>query len=262
MSDIVGIKVSKDSSIVKCVSVIRKFEPSTAISEISARIKNEEYVLSCDYVDDSGIKMIIKCYEELARLGIAPRVYEDDCECSIQFIRNLDQTYDEISEEVEAEIDYEVENDDMIFEYKLCNAWRFPIVSLRVFDREEENVSCIVWYATGAPEDLPLTVNYSLDKAGIDRISDAIGKNPDIFKIEDVEFPMVMDGFSNEFFFRYKTGCVRVDASNIWYWNEYSETADDEEPVNAKLILKVFAMIKDLLIRNGVDGRYLSLEWV
>ena len=47
----------------------------------------------------------------------------------------------------------------------------------------------------------------------------------------------------------------------LWYWNEYSETADDEEPVNAKLILKVFAMIKDLLIRNGVDGRYLSLEW-
>ena len=144
MSGIVGIKVPQDSPIVKCVSVIRKLEPSTAISEISSRVKNDQFIFSCDYVDDSGIKNIIKCYEELTRMGIVPRIYEHDRECDIQLIRNLNQTYDEIGEEIKAEIEDEFENDDLIFEYKLCDAWRFPIVSLRVFDRPEDNIQCIL----------------------------------------------------------------------------------------------------------------------
>lgn len=261
MSGIVGIKVPKDSPIARCVSVIRKLEPSMAISEINSRIKNDEYVLTCDYIDDSGIKKIIKCYDGLIRLGIEPKIFEHDDECDIQFIRNLNQTYDEIGEEIDEEMDEVFENDDMIFEYKLSNAWLFPIVSLRVFDRATDNVKCMVWYSTGAPQDLALTKNYSLDGAVIKQISDTICQNSDVFKIEEVEFPPVLDGFSNEFYFRYKNGIVRVDASNISAWNECSESIDGEDPVNAMLILKVFTTIKTLLTESGVDSRYLSLEW-
>ena len=261
MSGIVGIKVPKDSPIPKCVSVIRKLEPSTAISEISSRIKYDEYVFSCDYVDDSGIKKIIKCYEELTRLGIVSNIYEQGRETNIQFIHNLNQTYEEIGEEIEAEIEDELENDDMFFEYKLSNAWHFPIVSLRVYDRAEENVKCLVWYATNAPKDLSLTKCYSLDKSVINQISDTISKNSDVFKIEEVEIPPVFDEFINEFFFKYKEGVVRVDAYNISAWTECSESIDGREPVNAMLILKVFTIIKDSLIENGVDSRYLSIKW-
>ena len=100
MSGIVGIKVPKDSPIARCVSVIRKLEPSMAISEINLKIKNGEYVLICDMVDASGIKKIIKCYEGLSLFDIKPEIYEHDRLCDIQFIRNLNQTYDEIGEEI------------------------------------------------------------------------------------------------------------------------------------------------------------------
>ena len=181
MSGIVGIKVPKDSPIARCVSVIRKLEPSMAISEINSKIKNGEYVLICDMVDASGIKKIIKCYEGLSLFDIKPEIYEHDRLCDIQFIRNLNQTYDEIGEEIDKEIEEVSENDDMIFEYKLSNAWNFPIVNLRVFDRAEDNVKCMVWDASRAPKDLTLTKNYSLNETVIKQIGDTISGYLSVF---------------------------------------------------------------------------------
>ncbi|MBO4637380.1 MAG: hypothetical protein J5685_09575 [Clostridiales bacterium] len=112
MSDTVGIKIPKGTPIAKCVQIVRKIEPSLSISDINSRINNDEYVLSYDYTDDDGIKNIIKCYEQLAKLGIKPRVFElDDEECDIEIIKNLDNMYDEISDEIDAEIEAEDEDD-------------------------------------------------------------------------------------------------------------------------------------------------------
>ncbi|WP_034450041.1 hypothetical protein [Butyrivibrio sp. AE2032] len=100
--DTVGIKIPKGTPIAKCVAVIRKIEPSLSISDISSRINNDEYVLSYDYTDDSGVKKIIKCYEGLTKLGITPTLYElDDEECDIEMIKNLNDMYDEIDSEID-----------------------------------------------------------------------------------------------------------------------------------------------------------------
>lgn len=106
--DTVGIKIPKETPIAKCVTVIRKIEPALAISEISSRINNDEYVLSYDYTDNSGVKKIIKCYEGLTKLGIHPTLYElDDEECNIVQLKNLNHMYDEISDEIDAEMEDE-----------------------------------------------------------------------------------------------------------------------------------------------------------
>ena len=102
--DTVGIKIPKGTPIAKCVTVIRKIEPALSISDISNRINNDEYVLSYDYTDDRGVKKIIKCYEELTKLGISPILYElDDEECDIDILKNLNNMYDEIDSEVNDE---------------------------------------------------------------------------------------------------------------------------------------------------------------
>ena len=104
--DTVGIKIPVGSPIAKCVSVIRKLEPTLSISDISSRINSGDYVLSYDYTSSNGIKKIIKCYEDLAKLGISATLYElDDEECSIELIKNLNNMYDEISDEIDAEME-------------------------------------------------------------------------------------------------------------------------------------------------------------
>ena len=110
-SDNVSIKIPAGAPIAKCVSVIRKIEPSLSISDISSRINNNEYVLSYDYTDGIGVKKIIKCYEGLTKLGIQPTLFElDDEECSFEQLKNLNNMYDEISDEIDAEMEAEDEN--------------------------------------------------------------------------------------------------------------------------------------------------------
>ena len=112
MCDSVGIKIPLGSPIAKCVPIIRKINPSLSISVIRSRISNDEYVLSYDYTDNDGVKCIISCYEQLIKIGIQPRLFElDDEECDIEMLKNLNVMYDEISEDIDAEIDAEDEGE-------------------------------------------------------------------------------------------------------------------------------------------------------
>lgn len=108
MSDTVGIKIPQGTPIAKCIPIVRKINPSLSISDINSRIANDEYVLSYDYTDNEGVKCIINCYEQLTKLGIQPRLFElDDEECDIEIIKNLNTMYDEISDEIDAEMEAE-----------------------------------------------------------------------------------------------------------------------------------------------------------
>ena len=258
MCDCVGLKLSKDYPIARCVSVIRKTEPSLSVADINSRIKNDEYVLLYDYTDDSGIKKIIHCCDVLALYGIKPKLFERDKECDVDFLRELCGCYELIGDEIEA---YKADESEAekIFEYQLKNAWEFPIIGLSIYDRPEDNVKCLVYYATHAPKDLTLSKSYTLDGSVIKQIRAVIESNSRIFNIEEVEFPFVLDGFGNEFFFKCEDKSVRLDASNISAW--YNTRMHGKAPTNAKLILKVYEKIKELLTENGVDSRYLSLEW-
>lgn len=256
----IGIKVPVDSSIVKVVSVIKKIEPLSN-SEIKRRIREDDFLLNYRCASDEEVLNILRCYHRLINMGVKPTLFDQDMPVDIDYIYGLDDAYRIIDEKIKAEIDYkdQYQGEDKIFEYRLSNAWLFPIVSLSVYDRIEENVKCIVWYATGAPEDLPLNMNYSIDKKVIDRITSILGNNQSLFGIKKVKSPWVLDGFSNEFYFRYDDRSVDIDASNIGAWSEPDMTG--KLPANIKLLLRVFNEIKKILTDNGVDGRYLRLDW-
>lgn len=262
MSAQIGIKVPVDSPAVKVVKTVKDIEP-LPVSEIKRRLHDSDYLLTYNMSSEEGVTNIIRCYKELVRQGIQPSLFEHDRETDIEFLCNLSKTYQEISTEIDEEMDLEDpgKNNDKIFGYLLSNAWCFPIVSLNVFDRAEDNVKCMVWYATHAPADLTFTKNYSLSKDAIGQIKDIISKNEAVFDIDEVEFPPVLDGFGNGFFFRNGNRTISLDASNIASWKrkDCKKTFDGNDPVNAKLLLKMHSKIRGILTANGVDSRYLSL---
>ena len=262
MSAQIGIKVPRDSSIVKVAQTVKDIEP-VPVTEIRRRVKDFDYLLTYNTSDEQGFKNIIRCYKVLVKQGIEPVLFEHDRQTDIDFICNLSESYRVISAEIDEEPDFEKISEDAnkVFEYKLFNAWNFPYLSLSVFDRSEDNVKCIVWYATEAPAGLPFVSNYSLDEGIIRKIGEIICENQAVFRIKEIEFPPVLDGFGNEFFFKHGDKSTRLEAWNIAYWNKCKKTIDGNRPVNARLLLKMFSQIRKVLTDNGVDERYLSLVW-
>lgn len=83
--------------------IIRKYNGSP-LWKIKKSIQERCYVLQYSYTDRFGLEKIIKCYDELKENGIEAEVYElDDEIANIDFLRNLNGTYDEISDEIDEE---------------------------------------------------------------------------------------------------------------------------------------------------------------
>ncbi|MBP5491660.1 MAG: hypothetical protein J6Y08_02325 [Clostridiales bacterium] len=260
MCGYVGLKISDDYSKARCISVIRKIEPSLSVADINSRISNDEYVLSYDYKDESGLRKIIECYEALSRSGVYSTLFNHDGECDIELLKKLNGMHDEVGDEMDAYFANECE-DNKIFEYKLTDAWKIPIVSLSIYDRPEENVKCLVWYGIVAPKDLQLTKKYTIDESALKQIKVVIDDNRELLEMDEVEFPPVLDGYGNEFYFKLGDESKLIDASNISFWTSNHRTFEGEKPVNAKLVLKVHKKIKAILVDNGIDRRYMRLAW-
>ncbi len=262
MNEQIGIKVPRDSSVVKVAQTVKDIDP-LPVSEIKRRVHDADYLLTCSISDEQGIKNIIRCYKVLVKQGIEPMLFENDSQTDIDFICNLSEAYRLISAEIDEEPDFEEigEEANLIFEYKLFNAWRFPFLSVSVFDRSGKNVKCIVWNATESPAGLPLVSYYSLDEESIRKINEIICENNAVFRIKEIEFPLVLDGYANEFFFKHGDRSTRLEASNIASWDECKKTISGKKPVNARFLLKLFSKIGKVLTDNGVDERYLSLVW-
>lgn len=103
----IAIKIVDPVSMAKCISILRKYNPAS-MGEIKNAIESNQYVLSCKYTNDSGIRKIRKCYDELTKSGIKVEIYEHDELTTREFISNLLGTYKEIESETEKLIDAEV----------------------------------------------------------------------------------------------------------------------------------------------------------
>ena len=107
MSSTISIKVPTDSPVAKIVSIVRKID-TIPISEITRRIKNNDYLLVYSCTDNKGLSTLIKCYNEFIKLGITPSLYEHDRPTNIEFFNNLHNSYND----TEAFIDALVEAED------------------------------------------------------------------------------------------------------------------------------------------------------
>ena len=105
MKDIVGLKIRPGDSLAKGISIVRKYK-NAPIGEIKREIQENEYVLVYSRIDDRGLKQIIKCYKELTKEGLKAELFEGNDEpTTLELLKNLDNTYDEISDDIDAEDD-------------------------------------------------------------------------------------------------------------------------------------------------------------
>lgn len=101
--DTIGLKIATVSVSAKIIAIIRKYTNSS-IGKIKSSVQERDYVLLYPYTDRFGLKKIIACYDELKENGIEAEVYELDNEITtVDFLRNLNGTYDEISDEIDAD---------------------------------------------------------------------------------------------------------------------------------------------------------------
>ena len=78
------------------------------MAEIKNAIDAGHFVFDSDYIDDSGIRRVRRCYDELLKAGAKVEIYEDGNLTTREFISNLLGSYKEIAIETEAMIDAEV----------------------------------------------------------------------------------------------------------------------------------------------------------
>lgn len=106
MSELInGLKIASYDSIATVVKILRKYG-DWSISEIKSRVENHEYILCFNCADRFGLKTILDCYEDLTAAGISVALYDlNHRETTIEIMRNRNNTYDEISAEIDAEDD-------------------------------------------------------------------------------------------------------------------------------------------------------------
>ncbi len=111
--DRIGLVIISANSVAKCISIIRKYNP-VSMSEIKTAIEKKAFVFDCDYDNDSGVRKVRGCYDELVKAGATVEIYEDGDLTTREFISNLLNSYREIDEEIQDQIDAEVaaEGDD------------------------------------------------------------------------------------------------------------------------------------------------------
>ena len=101
--DTIGLKIATVSASAKMIAIIRKYS-NNPMGKIKRSVQERDYVLLYPYTDRLGLKTILACYDELKEHGIEAEVYElDDEITTIGFLRNLNDTYDEISDEIDSE---------------------------------------------------------------------------------------------------------------------------------------------------------------
>jgi len=108
--DRIGLVIKSADSVAKCISIIRKYNPISMV-EIKSAIENKTFVFDCDYTNDSGVRKVRRCFDELVKTGATVEIYEDGDLTTREFISNLLNSYQEIDKEIQDQIDAEVETE-------------------------------------------------------------------------------------------------------------------------------------------------------
>lgn len=139
-----------------------------------------------------------------------------------------------------------------IFKMSISDAWGGKVMYLQVSDDIENNVYAIDYEGIGQKKE-PKEKLYNLDIKVIEEIKDVLRENSDIFEIDYIEFPPMLDGWTYNFEFNVDDKHKEINANNIFYYKE-----NDEGP-NAKKILKVFDQIGNILVHHKVDDKFTDI---
>lgn len=102
----VGIKTARSEFKAVIAKTIRKYR-DISISEIKKLVLEEDYLYECNYIDASGIKVVLAIHLELNKSGIATDLYEHDRLTNTEFLNNWLASHEETVKQVEEEMNRE-----------------------------------------------------------------------------------------------------------------------------------------------------------
>ncbi len=116
--------------------------------------------------------------------------------------------------------------------------------------------------------DMSLLYNHqmTISMSAINQIKDIISANESVYNIDEIEDEIdslgtiTLDGYANEFTFFKDSSSNRIETYNIRNYLRYNPDSGNPEPVKALLLLKVHNEIKSILLKNGVNPKYLALD--
>lgn len=136
-NSIIGIKINKTNIPAKCIMIIKKYQ-DLSISEIKQKIEKNKYILTCDYIDDNGIKSVLGLYNELNAEEVNCSLYEHNNPTTIEFLNNLLNSYEETRKQVEEDIENEVQAE--ILEKVFKDYIKFSDVDEKLISQYEEKL--------------------------------------------------------------------------------------------------------------------------
>lgn len=109
----IGIKITQYESLSKCINTIRKHR-NESIGVIKSEIESTDFIFVCDFTDTPSLNQMLKCYDDLTKIGCTLTIQEQTRMISREILTNLLQMHKEIHEETLAVIEAEVDDDDEI----------------------------------------------------------------------------------------------------------------------------------------------------
>ena len=88
---VLGITIDQYPSVAEVIKIMRKYT-NESIMDIKTHINNKEFVISCDFCNDDEVKRIIKCINELKKSRITVKIFDNDEEIEMQFLKNWVRT--------------------------------------------------------------------------------------------------------------------------------------------------------------------------
>ena len=124
--------------------------------------------------------------------------------------------------------------EDTLFKYELSDAWHMPIFEIAILDKKEKNVILTGYYRQ---ENV-----FTIPEESLREIRNIIDDD-NLFKIEEVEDALVLDGYINTFFINNGKGLKEIVAYNLSY-------IDVKEAPNARLLKNKFNKISKIIYEN------------
>lgn len=144
---------------------------------------------------------------------------------------------------------------DYIFKYNLKDAWFEDFYEIKIYDKDINNV--IINDFDDDDEDVVCKV-FTLSRDGIENIKSLLTEELLTLSSESLEFPMVLDGCMNRF------TLIKGDKENILYgdnlWAFEKENRKGDKHPNADKVIEFFYDVKEILDRERIDTRHLSLD--
>ena len=110
---ILGLKIKSPTSMAKCISIVRKYNP-ISMTDIKNAIESGNYIFTTTVISHTGARTLRKLYDELIKSGADVEIYERDKPITRELVSNLISSHRHTDREVRAQVDAEVaaEGDD------------------------------------------------------------------------------------------------------------------------------------------------------